>query len=106
MTFAGHSSNSWLKGPESIAEAQRAAIAKYRKVKADTATANDQVIAGLSENRRRIARSRGFAVFHQMCIDAGVQDDQLMDTYIAGASLVGVGPDEEEVAAQHRPPIR
>ena len=62
-----------------------------------------QLRQALPPGRQKLAADRSFGLFKRMCADAGVDDPDLLELYLIGASLVGDGGDAPEFPAQSRP---
>ena len=92
-------------GPEEIKRQREAKLGEYKAFKArpDIAEADRRIRERLTPQRQKIVGERSFLLFEKMCLDAGIDDPELLRLYVEGVSFTGCAPDAPELAPQSRP---
>lgn len=82
--------NLLTKGSEWVAQHRREQLGYY-KSRARALSAQEQTIhEGMTPLRAALVQEKKFLLFEEMCNDAGVVDDGILDSQVLGTSLVGV----------------
>ena len=77
------------EGVDAISSKRRSSLEHYKNLAAELQPCEDLLHSSLKPQQAGVVKDKKFLLFSAMCRDAGVEDDGLWDTLVAGASLIG-----------------
>ncbi len=91
------------KGSQWVENKRHAALQYYAERKRSLAADESAIHQSMDPSREEIVSDKAFLLFNEMCRDAGIQDEGLLDLQVLGTPLAGVSGTSslfEEVSAQ------
>lgn len=77
------------KGCEWMASYRQKQMAYYEARACDLAAREQALHDGMSPSRAALVKDKRFLLFREMCVDAGVDDEGILDLQVLGTPLVG-----------------
>lgn len=79
------------EGVQGVEDLREAAFQYYEQLDRMLSDQEQRIHQSMDEGREALVRNKKFLLFRQMCIDAGVEDDGLLDLRVNGVKLTGLG---------------
>lgn len=89
-------------GQDEVRSYRQAVFDKYDHISAELAEKEASLHNHLGPQKRMILKDKKLFLFEKLCIDAGVQDDGLIDMMIAGVKMTGRGDATGQFPAEER----
>ena len=79
------------EGVQGVSDAREAAFQYYEQLEGMLESHERAIHQSMDKDREALVCNKRFLLFHHMCIDAGIEDEGLLDLMVNGVKLTGMG---------------